>query len=132
MDRDTSATVPSYGPTGHATRYPAGMKLLNDKPVLLSGNCLFRGGDRVAIGGPVALTFSVSEAAQPTIAVSASGGGFAVDIAGFTPGRSMTSEAKGNLGDGRLIVILTLADRVAELSSGPVYKVEYLVAERDA
>lgn len=106
------------------------MDLLNDKPILLSGNCLFRGGDRVTIGGAASLTFSASDATAPNIAVNASGGGFAIDIAGFTPGRSMTSEAKGNLGDGRLIVILTLADRVAELSSGPVYKVEYLVAER--
>jgi len=106
------------------------MLFVNERPVLLSGGCTFRGSDRVRVEAMPPLIITATEAADPTVGVVGHGRGFAITIAGFTPGTSMTSEAKATLGDGRRITLLTLANRIAELSDGPVYRVDYLVVER--
>ena len=103
---------------------------LNGQRVLLHGTAMLRKDDTLRIEGPPSLVFSIVEDA-PTHAVSvtANGPDFLVSIDGFNPGRSMTSMAKGTLGGGKDVLILTIADRIAEMKNTSIYRLHYMVAE---
>lgn len=104
---------------------------LNGRRVIFNGSVILRSSDSFRVDGPPNLSISIREdMPSASIAVSAVGDDFVINLDGFTAGTSLTSLAKGTIAGGQLIVLMTIATRISQIGDIGLYQVSYTVAER--
>lgn len=103
---------------------------LNGRKVIHNGTAILRAGETFHVAGSPNLIIVTRESVEPqAISATVENGDFQIAVNGFSPGASLSSMANGTLSNGVDVVLLAIVDRIAEMSTTPIYRVQYMMAE---